>query len=76
MGWETLALLDPSERAPVIEDCGWNAYRRPWDRKMDAATSILAKIPKLMFIYAISISVETFMYSISMAKGWGGHFMC
>jgi hypothetical protein len=39
---------------------------------MDAATSILATIAKLMFIYAISICVETFMYSISMARGWGG----
>jgi hypothetical protein len=61
-GWETLALLDPLERGPVIEvtsrgckDCGCNAYRGPWDRKMDAVTSILATISKLMFIYAISI---------------------
>jgi hypothetical protein len=38
---------------------------------MDAVTSILATISKLMFIYAISIWVETFMHSKSMAKGWG-----
>jgi hypothetical protein len=61
-GWETLSPLVPLERGPMIEftsrgckDCGCNAYGGPWDRKMDAVTSILATISKLMFIYAISI---------------------